>query len=176
MALPVSPYISYKGIKGPVYRLSNADTPSRDEDTGALEVLDANGFYFVTTADRDEIEKTITIKLVPYKSKAKFIRNKKNSPYGDFVIKYRVTNKDQVLDGTGNIVTAGTFDTWFSKELVRSNNKSETDQARLFVLSLNGALSDRENGVFKFQDSFPIDFTVMSEENITEAQVTAALA
>lgn len=176
MAVPVSPYVGLKGILGPVYRINASNAPELDDITGAPVVLDANGFYRVELAERDELQKTVKIRITPYSSKRKFIRNPNMSAYGSFKITYTINNSDQVLDESGNIVTAGTYDTWFERSVVRGNNTCETDKARDFVLTLTGELSNREAGIIRFQDSFPINFSTMSVENITQTQVTNALA
>jgi hypothetical protein len=175
MAVPVSPFVGLKGIQGPIYRLEPSNNSVYlDETTGLPVVQDATGFYRVELKLRDEIEKKVVIEITPYPSKKKFIKNKSASSYGGFIIRYHVSNIDQTLDESGNIVTAGTYDTWFERSVVRANNTCETDKARDFVLTLTGALSDGTH--IRFQDGFPINFSAMAVENITQANVTSALA
>ena len=107
------------------------------------------------------------IKVRAFQSKKKFIRNPNDSAYGSFVITFYVNNNDQVLDGSNNILTTGTFDTYFGKDVIRGNNTCESDQARNFVLSLNGSSP--------FQVTFPINFSAMTVDNITQNNINNAL-
>ena len=116
----------------------------------------------------DEIKKRATIKIKPFQSKRKFIRNPNDSVYGGFVITYHVNNDNQVLDEQNNIITEGTFDTYFGKSVIRANNTCESDQARNFVLTLNGT--------HPIQVTFPINFSTMTVDNITQNNINNALA
>jgi len=105
---------------------------------------------------------------------SKFVQAR-NSTYVQYPkITYNISNLDQILDETGNITTLGTYDTWFERTVVRANNTCETDKARDFILSLTGALSDSTH--VRFQDHCPINFSTMSVDNITQTNVTNALA
>jgi hypothetical protein len=168
MPQATSPFLGFKGIAGPIYRLDPAtNTPLLDDD-GLPIVLDSSGFYRVELKNFDEIKKRAVVSITPYQSKRKFIRNPDASVYGGFVITYYVNNKDQVVDESSEIITPGTFDTFFGKSVIRANNTCESDQARNFVLSLNGT-----NPV---QVTFPINFSTMTVDNITQNNINNALA
>jgi hypothetical protein len=164
-----SPFLNFKGLSGAIYRLDPAtDTPMLDDDTGLPVVLDASGFYRVEYNHMDVIRKTVTIKITPFSSKKKFIRNSEQSAYGGGTpIIYHIHNRDEVLDEVGAVVTPGTFDTWFATSIVQGNNTSEAKQALLFVKSLNGTSP--------VQATFPVDFSTMTIENITQANINNAL-
>lgn len=168
MAQATSPFLGFKGIAGPVYRLDvDTNTPLLD-DNGLPIVLDSSGFYRVELKNFDEIKKRAAITITPFQSKKKFIRNPNSSVYGGFVITYYINNNDEVVDNANEIVKAGTFDIWFGKSVIRANNTCESDQARNFVLSLNGT-----NPI---QVTFPINFSTMSVDNITQNNINNALA
>ena len=175
MTIPSSPFLGVKGLVGPVYRLDSANTPYYD-DNDLLVVQDASGFYEISIKNLDQIEKTATIKIKPFPSKKQYIlsflpkdslKKAKLPSYNGFVIIYKISNSDQVLDASGNIVTAGTFDTYFAKSVVRANGTCESDRARDLVNSLNGTSP--------FQITFPIDFTVMTVDTITQNNINNAL-
>lgn len=167
MAQKESAFLNFKGISGPIYRLDEAtDTPLRD-DSNALVVLDASGFYRVELKNFDEIRKTTTIIITPFQSKKKFIKNPNNPVYKNKIV-YNVNNNDEVVDELNEVTTVGTFDTWFGKSVIRANNTCESDKARAFILSLNGT--------HPCQATFPIDFTIMSQDNITQTNINNALA
>jgi len=177
MAVPVSPFVGLKGIEGPLYSVDPSNNNIELDETTGLPVGmyksngDARiGFYRVEIKDRDELGKRVRIEVTAYFSKRKFIRN----PNSGFKITYNISNLDQILDETGNITTLGTYDTWFERTVVRANNTCETDKARDFILSLTGALSDSTH--VRFQDHCPINFSTMSVDNITQTNVTNALA
>ena len=168
MAQATSGFLGIKGISGPIYRLDYTTNTPYIGDDGAFVVLDSNGFYRVQIEKLDQVKKTATILITPYSSKRKFIRNPEKSTYGGFVLSYIVTNKDEIVDGSQNVTTPGTFDTYFALSVVRGNNTSEHDRARDFVLSLNGTS--------RLQETFPINFSSMSVDSITQTNIDNALA
>ena len=169
MALPPSPFLGLTGIVGPVYRVDpSSNSPLLDDSTGLPVVLDASGFYFVRVRDFDLVSQRCKLEIIPYQSRAKFIKNPGKSSYGGFSISYVIDNRDQVLDGGGNLVTAGTFSTYFSLDSIRGNNKSEYDRAIELVMTLNGTSV--------FQNTFPVNFSTMSTSNINQNQINNALS
>jgi hypothetical protein len=168
MATQTSGFLGIKGLSGAVYRIDpSTNTPYLD-DNGALVILDATGFYRIQINNLDDVTKTALIVVKPYPSKKRFIRNPEKSSYGGYSIQYAINNSDQVIDEVGNIITPGTYDTYFARTVVRGNNTSETDRARDLVNTFNGTNI--------FQQNFSIDFTGMTVDNITQNNINNALA
>lgn len=168
MATQTSGFLGIKGLSGAIYRIDPSTNAPFLDDNGALVVLDSGGFYRVQVNNLDDVTKTALIVVKPYPSKKRFIKNPEKSSYGGYSIQYAINNSDEVVDDAKNIITPGTYDTYFGRTVVRGNNTSETDRARDLVNTFNGTNI--------FQQNFPIDFTSMTVDNITQTNITAALA
>lgn len=168
MTVPVSPFLGIKGLQGPIYRLDALTNTPYLDDNNSFVILDNSGFYRIQVKDFDEVKKTVTIIVTPFSSKKRFIKKPDVSAYGGFFMTYYINNQDQVLDGSGNITKPGTFDTYFAMSVIRQANTCEIDKARELINSFDGSNA--------FQRSFPINFSTMTVDTITQNNIDNANA
>jgi hypothetical protein len=154
-------FLGAVGLIGPIYSLDNStNTPLLDDTTGLPVVMITSGFYHVRVNEISFIDRTCTLQIDAYKSKKNFILKYRRPIYS---ITYYVSDIDQILDGSGNVTSAGKFTSFLDRSIVRLKNNSELDCALNMILSLNGSS--------QFQVTFPVDFTVMSQGSITQSNI-----
>jgi len=162
-------FLGKKGFSGPLFAVDNrTGTPMIDESDNSHLYIEnklglVDGFYSVR-ASVDDVKFTAKIVISAYAPARNLNRKGKlgfllypNSPL--YTINYTVDNSDQNTDILGNIVTPGTFDTYFAKSVVKVSGSCEQWSAINLVLGMNGTS--------KFQENFPVDFTQLMPDNTT---------
>ena len=154
-------FLAKKGIEGPIFLIDpSTGTPLTDTDGSQLYLSNQNGVrqngFYSVRAYVDDVKFTADITVNGWAPKRGVYSTGKIafllgvSPIVTF--RYTVTNDDQVKDDTGTITTQGTFDRYFSKDVVKTAGNCEQWSAITMLLAMNG--------YSRFQTSFPVDFTV----------------
>ena len=169
--MKIQNFLDLSGIKGAIYEFERNENRIFTKEDGSFLLLDPNGFYYVELQSISYIDKVASISVSAYLSKRYFInqqsedRQKRRNPKGK--IFFTIDNRDEVLDGSGSIITEGTFDRFFSKLEVRKRNVCENDKALELVKSFDGTNI--------FQENFPINFFGMTIDTITQTNINNAI-
>lgn len=169
----IQKFLGKKGFSGSIFQTDPATGSvafDPDDNVTPLVYRKGNGsaitgFYSVR-ANIDDVEFSAKITISGYMSKKDFLRNPGRKA---IQIIYFINNSDQVLNGDGTIATPGTFDTYFSKDVVKTSGNCEQWKAIDLVLALNGTKD--------FQASFPVNFTSgFSTSSITQSNIDSVNA
>ena len=142
-----------KGFSGPIFILDKNNLIKFDADDGLPLVainkrtgIAETGFYSVQ-ANINDSKFSAEIIISGYLSKKHFLVNT-HKPETEFT--FYVDDTNQVLNPDGSLLTAGTFSTYFAKDVVKTNGNREQWKAIDLVLSLDGTAP--------FQRHFPVSF------------------
>lgn len=143
------------GIKGKIYQLA-ANNRVLLDDSGNPEIYyrngtpATNGFYKIDYRI-DYLEKFVEVKMTPYLTLKKFIRNPNEPVYKAITV--IIQDRPSTIQDDGTITTPAitVFDQYFARSVVRARNTSELDRVLDFITT-------ELNGSHELQ-AFKVDFT-----------------
>lgn len=168
----IQKFLGKRGLQGPIFLVDpSTGTPLLDEDTSEPLVItrtisgttsSVSGFYSVQSIV-DDANFSAKIIISGWRSRTKFLQTP-DKPL--LVFSYIVDDSDEVLDGSGNVVTPGTFSTYFDKDVVRTIGNYEQLNGLNLLLTFNGSSP--------FQRTFPVSFASFSIVTITQVNINSA--
>lgn len=164
----IQKYLGKRGLQGPIFLIDSlTGTPLLDDDTSEPIVITKSGTpvdgFYSAQAIVDNSTFSAKIVVSGWRSRTKFLRNP-TSPQLSFT--YIVDDSDEVLDESSNVVTPGTFSTYFDRDVVKTANNYEQLSALNLLLTLTGSSP--------FQITFPVSFASFSLVLITQTNINSA--